>query len=227
LFFFTLSLFAKFAFSLIPVLNVDMYKQQIDATSLPFQFAERFLISSQHYERVRPLTSLPHFMDSASIVNLLSEIETLSLLDADQLLASCLIHEDVGKSLVDLLKPTTTTDDVEDDGDFNVNEVSYENTRQRKQLWENYVNREKQKCNKGFSEGGYVGGRSRKDSLKFQFQWMQRQPSEVASAGWSDVFCIGAVMLIYDDALGFVDLILPDLIGKSVLEDYIYIFCMQ
>jgi hypothetical protein len=168
-------------------------------------------------------------MDSASIVNLLSEIETLSLLDADQLLASCLIHEDVGKSLVDLLKPTTTTsDDVEDDGDFNANEVSYENTIRRKQLWENYVNREKRKYNKGFSEGatnhGYVGGRSRKDSLKFQFQWMQRQPSEVASAGWSDVFCIGAVMLIYDDALGFVDLILPDLIGKSVLEDYIYIY---
>lgn len=69
----------------------------------------------------------------------------------------------------------------------------------------------------GGSDGGPGGRRAGGvrlllDAADWQAGWSGIGPSAVALAGWSDELRVGAVMVLYDDALGLVDALLPDLL---------------
>lgn len=56
--------------------------------------------------------------------------------------------------------------------------------------------------------------RSLLEALAWQWQWMGRRPTAVAAAGWADQLRVGAVMVLYDDALSLVANLLPDLLAS-------------
>jgi hypothetical protein len=56
--------------------------------------------------------------------------------------------------------------------------------------------------------------RSLMEAFEWQWQWMGRSPSAVSAAGWSDQLRVGAVVVLYDDALGLVANLLPDLLAS-------------
>ena len=50
------------------------------------------------------------------------------------------------------------------------------------------------------------------ESTEWNVKWMQRSPSDVVLEGWSDVLRIGAVVILYDDALGLVEALMRELV---------------
>jgi hypothetical protein len=65
------------------------------------------------------------------------------------------------------------------------------------------------------SKGGSASVAAATNELAWHAAWSGRGTSEVVALGWSDEVRVGAVVLLYDDALGLVNAMLPELIGTA------------